>query len=66
MAVEECGGTLAISATEAGGAVSVKSPEDVDSWGIRLPLEGKLTGLVASDGRCDEKSGALGNVGALG
>ena len=46
--------------------VSVTSPDSVDSRGIRLPLEGKLMRLVESDGRCDEKSGALGEVVPIG
>ena len=38
-----------------GRAVSVQSPDGVNSRGIRLSSEGKLMGLVESDGRCDEK-----------
>ena len=48
-------GRASREAMATGGEVSVQSPEGFDSQRIRLSSEGKLMGLVESDGRCDGK-----------
>ena len=48
-------GRASREAMATGRAVSVQSPEGFDSRGIRLSSEGKLMGLVESDGLCDEQ-----------